>query len=172
KYSWPHRNCVMSGTEASVLLGRICSGWRTISLTTPRLWVSLHIVEPPSPSPGYDDKIVQRLENAKKWLGRSGHCPLSISLQCAREERITIQFIQATIPFAAHWQHIHFTTLIFEIMLNIDMPWLESVAFHCEYTPRIQAKARFFNVLQGSRLSSLSFPAAFSAFGRLFLGGS
>ncbi|KAJ7677617.1 hypothetical protein B0H17DRAFT_863759, partial [Mycena rosella] len=33
-----HRNCVMSFIEAPVLLGRICSSWRTISLSTPRLW--------------------------------------------------------------------------------------------------------------------------------------
>ncbi|KAJ6478814.1 hypothetical protein C8R47DRAFT_631116 [Mycena vitilis] len=30
-----HRNCVMSASEAPVLLGRICSAWRTISLSTP-----------------------------------------------------------------------------------------------------------------------------------------
>ncbi|KAJ7252100.1 hypothetical protein B0H12DRAFT_957682, partial [Mycena haematopus] len=33
-----HRNCVMSATEAPVILGRICSSWRTISLSMPRLW--------------------------------------------------------------------------------------------------------------------------------------
>ncbi|KAJ7677611.1 hypothetical protein B0H17DRAFT_944665, partial [Mycena rosella] len=33
-----HRNCAMSSSEAPVLLGRICSSWRTISLSTPRLW--------------------------------------------------------------------------------------------------------------------------------------
>ncbi|KAJ6581782.1 hypothetical protein B0H19DRAFT_884580, partial [Mycena capillaripes] len=33
-----HRNCVMSASEAPVLLGRICSSWRAISLSTPRIW--------------------------------------------------------------------------------------------------------------------------------------
>ncbi|KAJ6594553.1 hypothetical protein B0H19DRAFT_900769, partial [Mycena capillaripes] len=33
-----HRNCVMSAQEAPIILGRICSSWRTISLSTPRLW--------------------------------------------------------------------------------------------------------------------------------------
>ncbi|KAJ7030116.1 hypothetical protein C8F04DRAFT_918377, partial [Mycena alexandri] len=41
-----HRNCVMSAVEAPLLLGRICSAWRAISLSTPRLWARLHIVEP------------------------------------------------------------------------------------------------------------------------------
>ncbi|KAJ7022093.1 hypothetical protein C8F04DRAFT_245444 [Mycena alexandri] len=39
-----HRNRVMSAVEAPVLLGRICRSWR--SLTTPRLWSRLHVVEP------------------------------------------------------------------------------------------------------------------------------
>ncbi|KAJ7689558.1 hypothetical protein B0H17DRAFT_867202, partial [Mycena rosella] len=33
-----HRNCVMSAREALIVLGRICSGWRAISLATPCLW--------------------------------------------------------------------------------------------------------------------------------------
>ncbi|KAJ7892817.1 hypothetical protein B0H14DRAFT_2177112, partial [Mycena olivaceomarginata] len=37
-----NRNAVMSAQEAPLLLGRICSAWRTIALSTPRLWASLH----------------------------------------------------------------------------------------------------------------------------------
>ncbi|KAF8199990.1 hypothetical protein K438DRAFT_1516203, partial [Mycena galopus ATCC 62051] len=33
-----HRNCVMSAQDAPVILGRVCSSWRSISLSTPRLW--------------------------------------------------------------------------------------------------------------------------------------
>ncbi|KAJ7892797.1 hypothetical protein B0H14DRAFT_2335064 [Mycena olivaceomarginata] len=36
------RNTMMSAREAPLLLGRICSAWRSIVLTTPRLWASLH----------------------------------------------------------------------------------------------------------------------------------
>ncbi|KAJ7823981.1 hypothetical protein B0H14DRAFT_2369873 [Mycena olivaceomarginata] len=32
-----NRNAVMSAQEAPLLLGRICSAWRTIALSTPRL---------------------------------------------------------------------------------------------------------------------------------------
>ncbi|KAJ7704815.1 hypothetical protein B0H17DRAFT_859007, partial [Mycena rosella] len=32
------RNCAMSAIEAPILLGRICSAWRTISVSTPLLW--------------------------------------------------------------------------------------------------------------------------------------
>ncbi|KAJ7177975.1 hypothetical protein C8R46DRAFT_942901 [Mycena filopes] len=73
------RNCVMSAAEAPVLLGRICSSWRAISLATPRLWSRLHIAEPGRMTPLA--KRTQRLATASAWLGRSGQCPLSISLE-------------------------------------------------------------------------------------------
>jgi hypothetical protein len=37
------RNAVMSAREAPLLLCRIYSTWRTIALSTPRLWASLHV---------------------------------------------------------------------------------------------------------------------------------
>ncbi|KAJ7062363.1 hypothetical protein C8F01DRAFT_1368970 [Mycena amicta] len=82
------RNCIMSASEAPILLGRICSSWRAISMSTPRLWASLHIVEPSALFPAAsvyvtqarDARLAQRLETAKSWLARSGRCPLSISL--------------------------------------------------------------------------------------------
>ncbi|KAJ7173435.1 hypothetical protein C8R46DRAFT_1348114 [Mycena filopes] len=83
-----HRNCVMTAVEAPVLLGRICSAWRSISLNTPRLWARLHIVEPSRSGPGpwtpraaWEEKLAQQLETTKTWLGRSGQCALSISFQ-------------------------------------------------------------------------------------------
>ncbi|KAF8997107.1 hypothetical protein BDQ17DRAFT_1219547, partial [Cyathus striatus] len=40
------RNSCMSSTEAPVLLTRICSSWRKIAHSTPRLWAAIHIVVP------------------------------------------------------------------------------------------------------------------------------
>ncbi|KAJ6594712.1 hypothetical protein B0H19DRAFT_1009754, partial [Mycena capillaripes] len=84
-----HRNCVMSASEPPILLGRICSSWRAISLSTPRLWARLHIAEPPltfGPAAElHDKKAAQRLEITEMWLGRSGQCPLSISLQVCHD---------------------------------------------------------------------------------------
>ncbi|KAJ7933941.1 hypothetical protein B0H13DRAFT_2650413 [Mycena leptocephala] len=117
-----HRNCVMSADEAPVILGRICSSWRTISLSTPRLWSSLHIVEPTCPyssSPGlYEAKVAQRLEVTNVWLRRSGTCPLSISFE-SNHHAITPSpspssnidlFLNALIPFASQWQNIRLVT--------------------------------------------------------------
>ncbi|KAJ6594527.1 hypothetical protein B0H19DRAFT_1225651 [Mycena capillaripes] len=117
-----HRNCAMSALEAPVILGRICSSWRTISLSMPRLWSRLHIVEPARPygswNPGlYEAKVAQRLEVAHAWLGRSGTCPLSISLEGPHDHdmtppltptppSITDLFSNVLVPFASRWQHI------------------------------------------------------------------
>ncbi|KAJ6465864.1 hypothetical protein C8R45DRAFT_1079824 [Mycena sanguinolenta] len=178
-----HRNCVISATEAPILLGRVCSGWRIISLSTPKLWSSLHIVDPylsSSNTIGVDDavyahKVAQRLEITNMWLGRSGQYPLSISLQGAPGDgdgylpSATLRFIQALIPFAPRWQHIHFATsatLIFEI-INIDMPLLESVALYCEYLVLPQVERGSFNMLKGARISSFSMPGGLCALGRL-----
>ncbi|KAJ7019222.1 hypothetical protein C8F04DRAFT_1148506 [Mycena alexandri] len=121
-----HRNCVMNAQEAPVLLGRICSSWRTISRSSPRLWSSLHIVEPTRPysSPHishptfFELKVAQRLEVAKAWLRRSGDCPLSISLESNLDHGMTPPlspspappntdlFIAALLPFVRRWQSI------------------------------------------------------------------
>ncbi|KAJ6573533.1 hypothetical protein DFH09DRAFT_1032412 [Mycena vulgaris] len=113
-----HRNCVMSASEAPLLLGRVCGLWRTISLSTPRLWSRLHVVEPlcisNSALAQFEEKMVQRVETTKTWLGRSGQCPLSISLQCAVHvidfPSATQDLLQALLPFASRWEHISFTT--------------------------------------------------------------
>ncbi|KAJ7743324.1 hypothetical protein B0H16DRAFT_1009803 [Mycena metata] len=115
-----HRNCVMSTVEAPLLLGRICSSWRAIVLSTPRLWARLHIVEPgyngivPS-SVILEEKVAQRVDTVKTWLTRSGVCPISISLEGVRQSPMptgvlapssTRLFLQALIPFSSRWQDI------------------------------------------------------------------
>ncbi|KAJ7354593.1 hypothetical protein DFH08DRAFT_855348 [Mycena albidolilacea] len=113
-----HRNCVMSAQEAPVILGRICSSWRAISLKTPRLWSRLHIVEPNypynSPLGVYQSKVEQRLKVADAWLRRSKTCPLSISLESRFDYISTAAmstpdaqpFLNILIPFASRWQNI------------------------------------------------------------------
>ncbi|KAK7018871.1 hypothetical protein R3P38DRAFT_3319734 [Favolaschia claudopus] len=111
-----HRNCVMSAQEAPVLLGRICSSWRTLSLSAPRLWSRLHIVLPPPDHESlsrdrdiFAAKTAQRLEVASTWLGRTGICPLSISVE--REFHLNHldlpeDLLELLIPYASRWQHL------------------------------------------------------------------
>ncbi|KAJ7803748.1 hypothetical protein B0H14DRAFT_2527679 [Mycena olivaceomarginata] len=172
-----HRNCVMSASEAPVLFGRICSSWRAISFSTPRLWARIHVVEPPlhhfdgSPTASFVEKVTQRLETTKMWLGRSGQCPLSISLHSAPEDEFgrdasatSVQFLQTLLSFAPRWQHIHLTTpasLLLEIVshIDIDMPWLETVAFHHQTSRSLDSiDWGHFSIFRGARLSSVLIP--------------
>ncbi|KAJ6538797.1 hypothetical protein DFH09DRAFT_1283183 [Mycena vulgaris] len=169
-----HRNCVMSAREAPVLLGRICSSWRMISLSTPRLWARLHIVEPSRSyaptTPSVEEKFAQRLETTKTWLGRSGHCPLTISLEGgvdvprnlnpSSDSRI---FVEALIPLAHRWRHIEFTVTsaalepLFQLT-EANVPMLKSVRlYQCsgrEGDSNLNWK--LFGMLRGRQISSFS----------------
>ncbi|KAF7376716.1 hypothetical protein MSAN_00088600 [Mycena sanguinolenta] len=176
-----HRNCVMSASEAPVLLGRVCSSWRAISLGTPRLWARLHVVEPQrgrrynAVNALIDEKIGQRLAVAKMWLARSGQCPLSISLQSgspddddptppetplAPSETRSGQFLQELVPYAGRWKHIKVTTPPFELgvlahLTPADVPMLESVALYPkpQFPPR-GVNWEQFGLLGAPRLGS------------------
>ncbi|KAJ7762557.1 hypothetical protein B0H16DRAFT_1884010 [Mycena metata] len=178
-----HRNCVMSATEAPVLLGRICSLWRTISLSTPRLWSKIHVVDPLDwiSSPLLLKKLAQRLETTKMWLERSGQCPLSISLECSVQNDQfppddstpaatppAVQFLQALIPFSRRWRHIHFSAALSELLKTMshlhetDVPLLESVAIYQHPLNDIPATGirESFQMLRGARISSFSTPGS------------
>ncbi|KAJ7678708.1 hypothetical protein B0H17DRAFT_1078131 [Mycena rosella] len=140
-----HRNCVMSAEEAPVILGRICSSWRAISFSTPRLWSRLHIVEPTRPyeldSSLFDAKVAQRLETTTAWLRRAGECLLSISLEGRFDDGFhpespdlltTAAFLHALVPFASRWQNIHLAAPpsafgALAILSDKDVPWLKSL---------------------------------------------
>ncbi|KAJ7231719.1 hypothetical protein B0H12DRAFT_1146253 [Mycena haematopus] len=64
----------MSAQEALLLLCRICSAWRTIALSTTRLWASLH-----APFKFILNKE-PRIPAVAQWLQRSAACPISISV--------------------------------------------------------------------------------------------
>ncbi|KAJ7221341.1 hypothetical protein GGX14DRAFT_429452 [Mycena pura] len=154
-----HRNCDMRATEAPVLLGRICSAWRAISLTTPRLWSRVHIVEPslsnngPPPIPSlshsssslsrrllslFDEALAQRLATIKTWLSRSGQCGLSITVQCAPtacRPNVDCPIVTALVPFAARWEHIGLTApnLVLASLLSVaeaNVPLLKSLVIN------------------------------------------
>ncbi|THU96894.1 hypothetical protein K435DRAFT_82603 [Dendrothele bispora CBS 962.96] len=74
-------NATRSLSEAPLLLGQVCRRWREVSLSTPRLWTSLHIVIPTDADPDVLCSILEsRRKGVEAWLGRSGVLPLSISI--------------------------------------------------------------------------------------------
>jgi hypothetical protein len=91
---------ILSATEAPMLLTRVCGLWRSVALSSPRIWTRLHIPLPGDPQMfsnygisrmNFDravevrrqkfSKIMQlRCQAVKEWLDRSGSLPLSLSI--------------------------------------------------------------------------------------------
>ncbi|KAJ7479516.1 hypothetical protein FB451DRAFT_1086115 [Mycena latifolia] len=170
---WP-RNCAMSATEAPVLLGRVCSSWRTISLSTPRLWSKLHLVLPGNQSHrlasfNSEAKMLQRLQTAETWLNRSGDCPLFISVQSPYDDPLpttTPNFLhQYLIPFASRWEHISLTIPASVLapwshLTTADVPRLKSVIIHIrrrfDAAEDETTQVAGLGFLRGSEMSSVS----------------
>ncbi|KAJ7797542.1 hypothetical protein B0H14DRAFT_2466872, partial [Mycena olivaceomarginata] len=175
-----HRNCVMSAQEAPVILGRICSSWRMISHSFPRLWSSLHIVEPVyqydwSPSL-YQAKVAQRLEVADSWLRRSGTCSLSISLHCPKEpqpwsepphhpRRTPDVWLDVLLSFASRWKHIRLVapTVTLAVLSHLgenDVPLLRRLEIAHNDGPEVPNNSSHYltqcSLLRGPHLSNLS----------------
>jgi len=75
------RNSTRSLSEAPLLLGLVCKRWREVSLSTPHLWTSLHIVIPDTSNIAALSAVAEaRMRGVESWLGRSGTLPLSISV--------------------------------------------------------------------------------------------
>ncbi|KAF7298733.1 hypothetical protein MIND_00820800 [Mycena indigotica] len=76
--------CGMKTFDGPILLGRICSQWRSLALETPELWSRLHVVEP-APSAmsrsAHSTRTMQLIDGIKLWLDRAGSRPLYLSFQ-------------------------------------------------------------------------------------------
>ncbi|KIM37044.1 hypothetical protein M413DRAFT_423882 [Hebeloma cylindrosporum] len=109
----------MCKDEAPMLLTVICSHWRRVALSTPRIWAAIHIPIPqpesiPESPPGEDgeDVMIQRRCNGvKEFLSRSGSLPLMISIYFnglwgSSVSRRTTALVKIIIPFAERWKDI------------------------------------------------------------------
>ncbi|KAF8201145.1 hypothetical protein K438DRAFT_1821463 [Mycena galopus ATCC 62051] len=131
-----HRNCVMSAQEAPVLLGRICSSWRAISLSQPQLWSRLHIVEPKMLP---DPLVALRLESPELVL----RFPLN-----------TDSFIKALLPFSSRWRNIRLTVQSFALeplsrLTENDVPLLQDLEIALHHQDPISSVPQPGGVLHG-----------------------
>ena len=93
-----HRNPIIKYSESPLLLTQICSSWRAIALSSPRIWSKVYIPLPGDPSFSSSHGIItdeitlsirrqrfagvmrSRCDTIRRWLSRSGTCPLSLSV--------------------------------------------------------------------------------------------
>jgi len=120
----------MKSSESPVLLTRVCSSWRAIAFSTPRIWLKVHIPLPEDPSfstgygiitdettlssrcQQYTSLLQLRCDVVREWLSRSGTCPLSFS--------ITYQAFQQT---RVHFELPHEMHEIFNVLLSFADRW-------------------------------------------------
>lgn len=127
------RNCAMSCDEAPVLLCRVCSSWRRITMTTPVMWTSLHI-----PVPDLSDvetlsaKTKQRTGAVHEWLRRSGSLPLSLSFfgaqiepQSGTEQSNSGLLFKEVLRHSKRWKRMRFEVSgdLVQSILTLSPPW-------------------------------------------------
>ncbi|KAJ7472636.1 hypothetical protein FB451DRAFT_1089514, partial [Mycena latifolia] len=125
------RNAVMSGAESPLLLCHICRAWRRLALSTPRLWATLHIVAPGTPS-----ELLEIDERINTWLSQSGSLPLSISIVRCQTTAFGFdisKLLETLIRFSNRWNHLHLSLTShssfkpFATLAPEDVPMLRSL---------------------------------------------
>ena len=102
----------LSIKEAPIVLARVCSTWRSIVLSTPRLWSSFEVEIQGSGPSGllHDTRLMHRM---KLWLERSCCSPLSVRLVYNPVGRVSndrsTQLLAALLSQARRWRNAHFT---------------------------------------------------------------
>ncbi|KAJ7657387.1 hypothetical protein DFH06DRAFT_1473336 [Mycena polygramma] len=140
---------VMSPATAPLLLGRICSAWRSIAFAMPSLWASLHIVF---------DFVVSNEERKAAfvdWLKRSGQLPLAISSTfVTRHHKAMSSVMDLLIPLAPRWR----TLQIFKMDVSdfvqlgaVNAPRLANVrlVFKDEFTTKDGPRLLASNLFRG-----------------------
>ncbi|KAH9487421.1 hypothetical protein JR316_0001496 [Psilocybe cubensis] len=121
-------NALMSSSEPPLLLGRVCSRWRSLAYHTPRLWSTLHVPLPVPPSHNgltywmpseafqqlsvdFEGKFRRHCQAVVDWLNRSGSRPLSLSINPRDSVSHTHQqyfrpYLEILLAFSDRWHKL------------------------------------------------------------------
>ncbi|KAJ7813255.1 hypothetical protein B0H13DRAFT_2219489, partial [Mycena leptocephala] len=134
---------VMHTSQAPLLFGRVCSAWRSVSLSTAALWSSVHVAvnfaEPfftglpvDNDYADINSSTLERCQSLQTWLQRAGHCPLSISLFFPSAFKEKIQpFMDVIMPYSCRWKALKLIQVTHEQLPGLwslhpeDVPLLE-----------------------------------------------
>ena len=152
-----HHNPIMKSSESPLLLTRICSSWRAIALSSPRIWSKVYIPLPgdPSISSSYgtinDETTLSirrqrfagilrsRCGAVRRWLERSGACPLSLSvtypsncsgIQNPKDDELIHEMFEILLSFADRWRDVDLSMpedIYKKLQDNIDPTTLSSL---------------------------------------------
>ncbi|KAF7355614.1 hypothetical protein MSAN_01478700 [Mycena sanguinolenta] len=98
-------NAVMSVEEPPLLLCQICSAWRTIALSIPILWSTIHV------SFDFVLSYKSRILAVTKWLQRSATRPLSLSICFDRpssNDPSREKLLKCLAKSSHRWGHVEF----------------------------------------------------------------
>ncbi|KAJ6483991.1 hypothetical protein C8R45DRAFT_1075295 [Mycena sanguinolenta] len=131
------RNAVISAREAPLLLGHICSGWRSIALSTPMLWSSLHI------NLTFVLSSDDRVSAVAEWFKRASTCPLSLSVWQATWRIIPpsdspplTRLMRLLVNSASQWRDIELYHVPYSWLSMLDgiaSPLLEGIRIKSDY---------------------------------------
>lgn len=152
-------NAIMSAHEAPLMLGRICSSWRSISISMPRLWTTVHVPIPDgyhnfewfSEEMALADSLVAathiadlRTAALKEWLNRSKSLPVNISFTQwgdssppsvpAPQSHHSYPIVDTILSVAHRWREISIAAPAQTMMRFLthpphELPFLESLDF-------------------------------------------
>ncbi|KAK6996913.1 hypothetical protein R3P38DRAFT_1948038 [Favolaschia claudopus] len=121
-------NAVMSLAEPPLLLGRICSRWRSIAFALPRLWSSLHV------HVDYVQWHEERVAAIDEWLKRASPVPLSISVHgIDGPGSFDDAVVDILTGLSSYWCTLHLSKLTNEAVSSLaakNAPALSDIAIH------------------------------------------
>ncbi|KAF7364849.1 hypothetical protein MVEN_00355200 [Mycena venus] len=165
-------NALIDPAEAPLLLGQICSHWRSVAYSTPRIWSSLHIPSFDSRSHSVPSAIFVILGRiVERWLKRSGNCSLSISLSSGINSSLDFwsedhPILSPLLQVRQRLRHLELSadTQSLRQLLRLgpkDLPILKTIRIQASGDPLFDGNLEATNALQLPTLEdiSLSFSA-------------
>jgi hypothetical protein len=113
--------------DATFILGAVCSHWRKLALSTPRLWCTIYVnLDRGNPE--------SKADMVRTWLERSGQCPLSFGLEGEHDDCIIHPIIDVVIQHSHRLQFFDVwlpcTVMTVFAPLRGQLPMLQSLTFN------------------------------------------